>query len=399
MKILYYCSHPQLSIHAQSGPGTHMREMVGAMRDLGHEVFPVIMGDRAIDQKNKPLTSFTKKSFVKFFLKKITPGVIWRSLKEYKLLKFDHWAESELSKGLKQFKPDLVYERASYLQLSGIKALKGMNILHFMEINAPFIEELREFEGANTFWSKKARQAEQLQISNPDHVYVVSSALKKYYLRYTSDETKIEVTPNCVNAKHLVVDENLKKELISKYQLKNKKVLGFTGSIFPYHGVDILLRAFAEITTNDIVLLIVGDGFIIPDLKLLSEKLKIKDRVVFTGSVPYKNIFTYISLMDITIMAKSNWYCSPVKIFEYGAMKKAIIAPNTISVKDVMQHMVDGWLIDPDKNQLITAINALLNNSQLQDTLANNFNSKVLHTHTWDKVAGDIIRTAQSFNS
>ena len=69
-----------------------------------------------------------------------------------------------------------------------------------------------------------------------------------------------------------------------------------------------------------------GDGEILSDLKLLCSNLNISDSVIFTGSVAHADVFAYIDLMEIAVMAKSNWYGSPVKIFEYGAMKKAIIS-------------------------------------------------------------------------
>jgi hypothetical protein len=36
MRIVYYSPHPQLSLKAQTGTGTHMREIIDALRSLGH---------------------------------------------------------------------------------------------------------------------------------------------------------------------------------------------------------------------------------------------------------------------------------------------------------------------------------------------------------------------------
>jgi glycosyltransferase involved in cell wall biosynthesis len=87
-------------------------------------------------------------------------------------------------------------------------------------------------------------------------------------------------------------------------------VIGFVGSIFPYHGVDVLIRCFASIVQDsqqDLCLLIVGDGETLPALKDLAEQLKMRDQILFTGNIPHHRVMPYIQAMDICVMAKSNW--------------------------------------------------------------------------------------------
>jgi glycosyltransferase involved in cell wall biosynthesis len=392
MKILYYSSHPTLSLHAQTGPGTHMREMISAMRHLGHEVHPVIMADYI---KTKPGIKKEKSFSLKSAIKKFIPGIVWRSLKEYQLLQFDRKAEGILKTEIDSFKPDLVYERAAYLQESGLNNMKMRSCPHYMEINAPFMDEVAQFEKAPTLWHRKARHVESLQARHPDKVYVVSTVLKKYYMQYGGDEDRIEVIPNCVNTLKAKCNMKLKRSLLEKFGLRGKKVIGFVGSIFPYHGIDVLIRAFANIAASDTVtvLLIVGDGETLPELRTLCRRLGIDDRVIFTGSVPNQNVFSYIDLMDIAVMAKSNWYGSPVKIFEYGAMKKPIIAPLTPPVMDVMREGIDGWLTQPDEISVSKAILGLLGNKELSLRMAGSFHNKVMNKHTWQRAAAAILGT------
>lgn len=398
MKILYYCPNPQLSMYAHTGPGTHIREVIVAMQQLGHEVLPVIIGD--LNKKSKNDFVPYKENSYKTFLKKIIPGIIWRSLKEFQLLKTDRLAESILSENVSDFKPDLIYERGAYLQVSGVKVSKERNILHIIEMNAPFIEEVRSFEGAPTLWIRKARRIERMQIEYPAQVYVVSSALKDYYSKYAKDKERIVVAPNNVNINNLKIDQELKKNIIVRYALHQKTVIGFVGSMFPYHGVDILIKAFSEVNKNkkDVVLLIVGDGAILPELMQLAERLNIQTCTVFTGAVPHSEVFSYIDLMDITVMAKSNWYGSPVKIFEYGAMKKAIVAPDISPVRDVMKNEEDGLLVSPNYSELTIAIERLINNIGLRTELALTFHEKVIENYTWDKFIYGMIESIKQIS-
>ena len=390
MKILYYSSHPSLSLQAQTGPGTHMREMIQAMRELGHEVQPVIAADLLSKRNNQTADS---RPGPKSFIKSLMPGILWRSIKELRLMMFDRKAASILQREISRFDPDLVYERAAYLQVSGLRVVKKAGCMHYMEINAPFIHEVKEFEKAPTLWAPIARRTEYWQVTKPDKVYVVSGVLKHYYTQYLRKDNHIEVVPNCVNANKAVCKKGLKNVISKHYGLSGKTVIGFVGSIFPYHGVDLLIRAMAEVSEAEpnIVLLIVGDGAGIVELKALARKLKLEDRVIFTGSVANEDVFSYIDLMDIAVMAKSNWYGSPVKLFEYGAMRKPIIAPMNIPVMEVMEKDVDALLTKPEAHAVASAIKRLVGNKALRNRLATAFHEKVMQNYTWLHAAKTVL--------
>ena len=99
--------------------------------------------------------------------------------------------------------------------------------------------------------------------------------------------------------------------------------------------------------------------------------------------------------MDITIMARSNWYGSPVKIFEYGAMHKAIIAPNVVPVQDVMQHLEHGLLIEASTEALTQSMRCMLEKPEERTRMADSFYKKVMEEHTWEMVSKQILRSCQ----
>ena len=394
MKILYYSPHPHLNLTDKTGYGTHMREMIQAFRDLGHEVLPVINGGtEPRTQGNKD--SKSKPGLLKRAIKAVVPKYIWRTIKDKRLLDHDQKAEIELGKIVDSFKPDLIYERAYYLTISGVNVAAGKKIRYFLEINAPYIEETAEFEGTNSFFTGLAKKNEELQLKWSDRSFVVSSALKDHFLKkYPAiPSSGIVVTPNCVDPAKVKVDHGIRKKVLEKYDLKDNKVIGFVGSIFPYHGVDILIEAFNEVykQNRNTKLLIVGDGLILEDLKSLAHKLEASANIIFTGNVPYSQVFSYIDVMDITVLAATEWYCSPIKLFEYGALGKAIVAPDTQSVKDVMEHDKDGILVKPGKEFLAGALLDLINNKTKMESVGISFRNKIENKYTWIKNAGYVL--------
>jgi glycosyltransferase involved in cell wall biosynthesis len=398
MKIIYYSPHPNLSLTSPSGPGTHMREVIEAMEDQGHEVVKFIAGDR--DKKSNASLVF-RAPWYKRLLKFLTPDIIWQSLKDWDLERCDARNAKVLEAMIGEHKPDLIYERAYYLMRSGVQMAKQYNIPLFLEMNAPYSEEKIYLEG-NSLYIAKSKQCEKDQIEGAAAIYVVSSALSGYFKsQYPAFEGKIVVTPNAINPKKAYSNPALKASLLAQYRIYDSEiVIGFVGSIFKYHGVDRLLRAFAQLVTEHTErkyrLMVVGDGMVLSELKKLANELKIAKQVIFFGNVSHTDVYTYIDLMDIAVMASSNWYGSPVKVFEYGAMSKAIVAPDNVPLRDVMVHGQEGLLVGEGPDDVYNALKKLVFEEDLRNTLALAFHHKVEQKYTWEKVASEILGRAEA---
>lgn len=395
MRILYYSPHPHLNLSSKSGYGTHMREMIHAFRKLGHEVMPLIAGGTELPEENSNKSSLPA-SPIKSFAKRIIPSLLWQSFKDYRLLAYDRKMEGKLVEAIKDFQPDFVYERLNYMQLSGAKVCQKMKLCHFYEVNSPYTQEKVELEGKSLF-IRKAFQIEKAQLTKTQKFFPVTHILAKYFIdthKLGPDAEKACVLANAVNLENFKAEEKRLKELEKKSGIKSgEKIIGFVGSILRWHGVDVLIKAFGRIYEQypQARLLIVGGGEILDELKDLAKTLKIDDRITFTGNVDHQDVPSYIELMDITIMAKTNWYGSPIKIFEYGALNKAIIAPNTDSVRDVMVDGEDGILIDTGIETLELAMKKLLDDEDLRKGLAQNFHHKVHTQHSWIKNAEAVL--------
>ncbi len=92
-------------------------------------------------------------------------------------------------------------------------------------------------------------------------------------------------------------------ELKNKLGIKSgEKIIGYMGRLDEVKGIDILIKAFAELDyeKDNLKLLVCGDGSMMYDCKLMCEVLNIKNRVIFTGWID--NIWNYYSLMDIFVI-------------------------------------------------------------------------------------------------
>ncbi len=382
MKILYYSPHPQLRLDAPTGYGTHMREMIAAWRKAGHEVQTLIAGDGEVSASGGAEQKGRFRSFKRFI-----PKMIWETLRDLAIMRFDRQQAKALEAKILSFAPVMVYERVAYLQDSGAMVCARFEVRHIAEVNAPYPQERVAFSG-NSFLLGRAKEAERSIFGKADAVSVVSSALKDHFTAlYPFAERRIHVVPNAVNPAYLDIKEGEPDALREQYGFGGSLVIGFVGSIFPYHGVDLLIRAFADLGgSGNAKLLIVGGGSILPDLKALAQSLKVLPHIVFTESIPFREVYPHIAAMDICCMPKTNWYCSPIKVFEYALLTKPVIAPDVVPMHDVMAGD-EGILVYPTVESLKAALAQLIEDKALRDRIAKNWNTKVLREFTWDAAA------------
>ena len=391
MKILFYSPHPTLYLEASTGYGSHMRGMIKGFQEEGHTVEILVMG-KAPSSFVTNHYSFDLKSLAKLFI----PKILWRTFKEIQQIRFDKHAANELQFTIDSFHPDIVYERSAWMSNGSVEVLTNFNIKHIIEINAPFEEEVKAFEKASSFIGVIGKKKLKSLLQSADLVLPVTSSLQTYLIEhYQLSASKCAVVPNAIEKNEIQINESRVVEINKKYSLSEVTVLGFVGSIFPYHGVDRLIRGVSKLKHTDVAILIVGDGHLIPELKKLANDLGISSRVHFVGSVPKEDIYNYFSAMDILTLPNTEWYCSPVKLFEYGALGKTILAVNEIGVSDVMS-IEEGVLFENNDVAFQEALLASLKDVEEHQKKALKFQQKILQKHTWRANAHKVIQQINS---
>ncbi len=372
------------------GYATHMREIMLAFGELGHNVFSVL------GNENQRITKIKRKNdrIVNRIRKKIPVQLFEKFRIIYDLLN-DIKYFFRVKEAIQKFKPDFIYERYTHYHNVGILVSKIYQKPIILEYNCPITER-------NVYYNYSQRKigqvVEKKSISACDAVVTVSGYLKEYLVSIGIDSKKITVIPNGVNDKMFqpYISGDRMKE---KYNITNKRVVGFVGGFCRWHGIDALLKTMPELIKEikDIHLLMVGEGPTLLSLKNYVNENGLSKYVTFTGSVAYEHIPQYIAAMDITIIPSTDVYMSPIKIFEYMAMKKPIIAPDTGSVKEVIDDGYNGILIKPgNKCAIHDKIIYLCKNRNLAKRISQNAYLSVLKNHTWKKNGEKIIDISSS---
>src|SRR5204863_4477838 len=110
--------------------------------------------------------------------------------------------------------------------------------------------------------------------------------------------------------------------------------------------------------------------------------------------VPHEEIPRYLGVMDVALApypALEDFYYSPLKLFEYMAAGKAVVASNTGQVAQIIHHGVTGLLYEPgDRAGLLRCLRELRRNPALRQELGRNAR-RACEAFTWERNAARVL--------
>lgn len=131
-----------------------------------------------------------------------------------------------------------------------------------------------------------------------------------------------------------------------------------------WKGVGGILEAMTRLP-EDVHLLIAGDGDMEEAWKQLAEDTGISERVTFLGNVPHALIPTYVRACDLFVL-NSRYEGLSHTLLEVLHLDKPMIASDVCGNPEVVEHEVNGLLVDPhDPAQLAESILRLLEDPEL----------------------------------
>jgi glycosyltransferase involved in cell wall biosynthesis len=206
---------------------------------------------------------------------------------------------------------------------------------------------------------------------------------------------KITVLPSGTDTKLFQPLE--KKECCNKLHFDPSfYYVGFIGSFFLHQGIDTLIDA-APIILSEIEntrFLLVGDGPMMDIWKNKVKKKGIQDAFIFTGQVPYKKVPEYIGVMDICVAPhqKDSNQASPVKIFDYMACSRPVVASDIEAAREIIGESECGLLVSPEQvNDLAKGIISLIEDGERRKEMSIRGREYAVYNFDRKKLAEDLI--------
>jgi glycosyltransferase involved in cell wall biosynthesis len=119
-------------------------------------------------------------------------------------------------------------------------------------------------------------------------------------------------------------------------------------------------------------------------------------RIVLPGRVPFESVAEYLACMDVVLAPYPKldfWYPSSMKLFEYMASGKAVVASAVDQITDVIQDGQNGCLFDPgDPEELTSKVLDLVDHPAKRLRIGREARLTVLDNYTWDIQAAKMNR-------
>jgi glycosyltransferase involved in cell wall biosynthesis len=398
MRIAYLCTDIGIRLLGKSGASAHLNHTVRALRKLGHAVDVFSVSPDAEDAQARQqgvhhvaMLGFTGTAAM--LLEQEEAGLPGHLSREWRRLLYSEYCQHALLAPLRAFEPDVIYERYSLFSYGGIALARRFGIPHVLEVNAPLAHEAATHR--ELVLRRTAEALEREILLGSDALVVVSQALARYAHDLGVPSERITVMPNGVDPDLFAPLSG--SEVRSRYQLEGREVLGFVGTLKPWHDLDTVVEALGRLAARRpaVHLLVVGDGPGGSRLRALAN-----DRVTCTGSVDHDDVPRFMAAMDVVVVPygkDADPYFSPLKLFEAMAMAKPIVGARLGEVAETVVDGETGLLYEPGcADDLTDKIATVLDTSQRGEQLGQAARRSVLARHTWDHNAQRTIALAHS---
>lgn len=385
MNIAYVLAdhiHPE----GPSGAAAHVRNVVKELRKRGHSV-DLITHDVAPNDTGEEESSSSSRdprSSMKERAVALLPDVLQRALHGYyhrlqnRFLLRRHNALLTAS--------DVIYERDTYQNFGVARYARRNNRPWVIECNGLFWGDESVFRAP---WSpSRYRKQHVNKWRQASHIIAVSGPLKQRITNEGVSDAKISVIHNGVDiAPHRRVQTQEVNDLRIRFGLTNHVTIGFLGHVLPKHRIDLLLRAMKTLVPESPVKALIVGGGNVSEYKQMAREAGLEKEIIFTGAIDPKEVPLYVSAMDVCTVPGTSELDSPVKIFDYGAARKPVVAADFSGVKEILTDEVNGVLFSKGSHQELTeSLRRLVEKRALRKRLGANLFTSIKQNHTWEQV-------------
>lgn len=396
MRIAYVCADRGVRPAGRGGSATHVREIVRALVARGHDVtvlsaaadgaadvLPCPVVDLMADPTLVELRARVQKSARAFGDTSRAPHETLSLLLNQRI--------AEILAAMTPA-PDVIYERHSVWSVAGLDFARRRRIPHLLEVNAPLVEQERTYR--ELALAPTATAIEDWIVAGSDRVLATAPALAEWARIHGASRRHVRVVPCGVPSSMLSTTERAPRD-------PSRFTIGFVGSLKPWHGVEVLLRAFRKLHKMQVGyrLLIVGDGPLREETERWLATHGLDAYAELTGEVDPAEVPRWLARMDVGVAPYPelpSFYFSPLKLWEYAGAGVPIAASETGDLPRLFPHREAALLHPPGSaSKLAAHIASLREDPTLGARLARRAR-QVARAHTWDRLAARVEKIAEA---
>lgn len=373
--------------HTASGYAQRSHSTLLAQRDAGWEVLAVTrMGYPVMVGKLRAKTMDTVDG-IRY--QRILPAAMAQTIDA----RLQQQAEALLAVAL-EFRPSVLQTTTHFVNGLVVRAVaEALGIPWIYEVRGQLADTWASTRGPEATSSEKYRlfaHREAEVMRDADLVLTLGAAMKSNIVAAGIDAAKVIIAPNAVGGDYLSAPLD---KVTARRELglaEGGLFIGTVSSLVAYEGIEDLLAAFLVLAPElpDLRLLIVGDGAVLPALRLEAQRSGFADRVIFTGRVSRSQAALYHQALDVFVVPRKDLdvtrSVTPLKPVEAMASARPVVASDLPALAEIVEDRATGFLVPAGNPQaLASAVRELLSDQPLAAELGAAGRERVLRERTW----------------
>ncbi len=329
-------------IRADDGQAVHVRELIAALRGLGHDVrecalVPKAGGgatgatadDAAGARRDRP---WQRLRLPRLCLELLEVG-------------YHGPAMRMLQRAARDLRPDFVYERHALHCRAGLAAARRLGVPLLLEVNAPMCDEMERLGALRL--RRRARRAEREVLGGASAVLAVTAVLRDRLIECGARPERCHVIHNAGDPSRYGEAARAEAARLRARFPAGAFVLGFVGYARPWHRLDLALAAMAQPGLERVHLVLVGEGPALAGVRAQATALGLNGRVHAAGVVTPDRLAAHVCAFDAAIVPAINAYASPLKLFDALAAGVVALAPDQPNLRECIDDGASGVLFTP----------------------------------------------------
>ena len=302
---------------------------------------------------------------------------------------------------IQKYKIEILHVHDLYLLGLALKVKKRLGIRIVSDLHENYVEGLKHYRFANTFpgnlvisikkWAKKEKE----WLEKVDKIIVVIEEAIERLGSLNIKKEFITVVPNYLNMNEFE-KLGVQDEILRKY--KDKFILSYIGAFDFHRGLHILIEGFSKFIKYypEAILLMVGAGKNLDELKKQVADLKIQENVKFLGHQPHRDLPSYFTISNIGIIPHLKTTHTdntiPHKLFNYMYKSKPLVVSDCAPLKRIVNETDCGMVyenLNPDS--LNKGLLDLMAHSNKMEQMGKNGHDSVISFYNWQTSEKNLI--------
>jgi glycosyltransferase involved in cell wall biosynthesis len=381
LRITYF--NYEWDLRASTGAATQLAQTAAGLERLGHEVL-------VVDRHRMPAVPQAGAA------RRFAHPWLWDAANHWRSLR---GIPAEL-RILRRHRPDVVLTLHA-LRFSSIVAARRSGVPVVLQVNASVPDEIRRYRPGVKLLPALSGWVERRMVAAADGVIVVSSVLRDFFAAAGAPPKRLFVVPNGADTRRFRPEA---ADARMRAQFPGRVLVGFAGSFAPFHGIDLLEYAIRETEARypQAHFLLAGGGPGAADLRRRLECAGRGRNAAFLGQIPHDRMPAVLAAADVLLAPygpENFFYFSPIKLFEYMASGRAVLAARLGQIAQVIEDGRNGLLYDPaDRRDFACRLFQLLSEPAMRSGLGAAARRTVEERYTWDhnaKLVSEVLESVR----